>query len=122
MNAAKQILAQGYPGLFLDGATLDIVTTRGTAGLRTAPKDVATSASLPPSCAMCITSLTVFPPDLPMTVAAWESYMATYLEQIRQALPGAYLCHNALWWVGGATMYNNSRVVRQMRVRLLPGS
>ena len=50
-----------------------------------------------------------------MTVTAWEGYFATYMERLRSAFPTKELCHNSLWFAGGAQSYNNPRVIREIQ-------
>jgi hypothetical protein len=38
-----------------------------------------------------------------MTDAAWKSYFADFLEQVRAALPGVEIVDNAVWFTGGGS-------------------
>ena len=37
----------------------------------------------------------------PMTDSQWKEYFAGFMEQLRAALPGVEIAHNAIWFAGG---------------------
>ena len=75
--AAK--MAKGYRGLFVDDVNMEWRVGNGN-GAFVAPRDPRTGAT--------------------MTEADWRRYMAEFTEQIRQALPGKEIVHNAIWFAG----------------------
>jgi hypothetical protein len=76
---AKARLAHGYKGAFIDDVNMEMRVSDGT-GHAVAPIDPRTGQ--------------------PMTLAAWRRYMADFMVQVRAALPGAEIVHNALWFDG----------------------
>jgi hypothetical protein len=76
---AKASLARGYSGVFIDDVNMEMRVSDGT-GRAVAPRDPRTGN--------------------PMTLAAWRRSMADFMVQIRQALPGAEIVHNVLWFAG----------------------
>lgn len=76
---ARASLARGYTGVFIDDVNMELRVSYGT-GRAVAPRDPRTGK--------------------PMTLAAWRRYMADFMAQIRRALPGAEIVHNALWFAG----------------------
>jgi len=74
---AKATLANGYIGLWLDDVNMDFRASNAGYG------------ELPPI---------DYNTGQPMTIGGWRSNMATFLEQIRQALPGVEIEHNSLWF------------------------
>jgi hypothetical protein len=80
INRAKALITKGYKGIFVDDVNMDITVSDG-AGQRVTPIDPRTGA--------------------PMTDAAWKSYFATFMEQLRSAIPTAEITHNAVWFSGG---------------------
>lgn len=77
IERARQTLAQGYKGLYIDDVNLDMRVSDGH-GDDAVPIDPRTNA--------------------PMTEVAWRAYMAAFVEQIRQALPDTEIVHNAIWY------------------------
>jgi hypothetical protein len=49
-----------------------------------------------------------------MTAAAWRDAMATFMEQLRTALPEAELLHNSIWYAGEAARDRDPAVRRQI--------
>jgi hypothetical protein len=80
INRCKALIAKGYKGIFADDVNLDITVGNGS-GTRVTPIDPRTGA--------------------PMTDAAWKGYFATFMEQLRSAIPSAEIVHNAVWFSGG---------------------
>jgi hypothetical protein len=76
---ARASLARGYTGVFVDDVNMELRVSDGT-GRAVAPRDPRTGKA--------------------MTLDAWRRYMADFMVQIRRALPGAEIVHNALWFAG----------------------
>lgn len=76
---ARAALAHGYKGLFIDDVNLDFRISDGS-GRDAAPIDPRTGS--------------------PMSLAAWRTTMADFLEQIRAELPRVEIVHNAIWFAG----------------------
>jgi hypothetical protein len=80
---ATEKMGKGYRGLFVDDVNMEWRVGNGS-GAFVAPQDPRTGTT--------------------MTLASWRRYMAEFTEQIRQALPGKEIVHNAIWYAGcGAT-------------------
>ena len=79
ISQAAQTMAKGYRGLFVDDVNMDWRVGNGS-GQFVAPQDPRTGAT--------------------MTEANWRRYMAEFMEQVRQALPGKEIVHNAIWYAG----------------------
>jgi hypothetical protein len=80
--AAKAKLAAGYRGLFVDDVNMAQRVSDGY-GV-TQPRDPRTGAR--------------------MDERAWQHYMADFMTEVRAALPGVEIVHNAIWTVGDATI------------------
>jgi Hypothetical glycosyl hydrolase family 15 len=76
---ARSSLAQGYKGLYIDDVNMQWRVGDG-AGRSTKAIDPRTGQA--------------------MTDAAWQRYMADFMEQVRAALPGKEIVHNAIWYSG----------------------
>jgi hypothetical protein len=76
---ARRVLARGYRGLYIDDVNLHFAVSDG-AGAHVDPVNRRTGA--------------------PMTATAWRKHMAAFLTQIRRAMPGAEIHHNAVWFAG----------------------
>lgn len=50
-----------------------------------------------------------------MTLAEWRAYMADFLEEIRAAVPGVEITHNAVWFHDGENNYSDPAIKRQIR-------
>ncbi len=86
IQSAAAKMAKGYRGLFIDDVNMEFRVGNGT-GAFVAPQDPRTGAA--------------------MTEANWRRYMAEFTEQIREALPGKEIVHNAVWHAGcGSTAYS----------------
>jgi hypothetical protein len=79
IESATSKMAKGYRGLFIDDVNMEFRVGNG-AGAEIAPRDPRTGAT--------------------MTEANWRRYMAEFTEQVRHALPGKEIVHNALWFAG----------------------
>ena len=80
ISRCKALIAKGYKGIFVDDVDMDINVGNGS-GQHVAPIDPRTGA--------------------PMSDAAWKSYFATFMEQLRTAIPAAEIVHNNVWFSGG---------------------
>jgi hypothetical protein len=80
--AAKAKLAANYRGLFVDDVNMAQRVSNGY-GVYTRPLDPRTGAR--------------------MDERAWQHYMAGFMTEVRAALPGVEIVHNAIWTVGDAT-------------------
>ena len=80
INRCKALVAKGYKGIFVDDVDMDM-NVSNSSGQQVTPIDPRTGAA--------------------MTDAAWKSYFAAFMEQLRSAIPGAEIVHNALWFAGG---------------------
>jgi hypothetical protein len=78
---AKAKLAAGYRGLFIDDVNMAQRVSDGY-GVYTQPIDPRTGAR--------------------MNEAAWQRYMADFMQEVRAALPGVEIVHNTIWTVGDA--------------------
>jgi Hypothetical glycosyl hydrolase family 15 len=81
---AKAQVAAGYRGLFVDDVNMEPRVSDGTG---------ATTPAIDPRTGQ------------PITLAVWQRYMAEFMEQIRVALPGVEIVHNALWYLGDGNSY-----------------
>jgi hypothetical protein len=77
INNAKTELSAGYRGLFVDDVNMDLKVGNGQEE-HVAPIDPSTGQ--------------------PMTEEAWRSYMATFMQEIRAALPSSEIVHNVIWF------------------------
>ncbi len=95
INRAKALITKGYKGIFADDVNMDI-TVGDSSGQRITPIDPRTGA--------------------PMTDAAWKSYFATFMEQLRSAIPTAEIVHNAVWFsAGGQHDATQPDIVREIK-------
>lgn len=76
---ARARMAKGYRGLFVDDVNMDFRVGNGS-GSFVAPQDPRTGTA--------------------MTEAAWRRYMADFMEEVRAALAGKEIVHNAIWYAG----------------------
>jgi hypothetical protein len=74
--------AAGYRGVFIDDVNMALPTGDGEERF-VAPVDPRTGRA--------------------MTQAAWQRYTADFMVEVRRALPGAEIVHNALWTLGDAS-------------------
>jgi hypothetical protein len=90
---AKAEVAKGYAGLWIDDVNLEMRVGDGTEH-EVAPIDPRTGLAL--------------------TSQMWREYVATFVEEIRRALPGVELVHNSIWFAGGAERDSNQFVKREI--------
>jgi hypothetical protein len=79
IGEARQLIARGYKGLWVDDVNMTFRTANGN-GATVLPRDPRTGQT--------------------MTLANWRRYMAEFMEQLRAAVPGAEIAHNAIWYAG----------------------
>ena len=77
--AAREKLAQGYRGIWVDDVNLTWRVSDGN-GEHVRPIDPRTGE--------------------PMVLADWRRYFAEFMEELRAALPDVELAHNAIWYAG----------------------
>ena len=77
---ARDTLAQGYEGLYVDDVNLFLSRVGDGAGHPVVPVDPRTGRA--------------------MTEPAWRRYVAEFVEAVRTAFPGVEIVHNAIWYVG----------------------
>jgi hypothetical protein len=95
IDLCKAVIAKGYKGLHIDDVNMGMTVGNG-AGQDVAPIDPRTGE--------------------PMTDDAWKSYFAEFMEQLRAALPGVEIAHNAVWFAGGGQHDGtNPYVAREIR-------
>lgn len=70
---------KGYKGVFVDDVNMNFNVGNGS-GDNVAPIDSNTGR--------------------PMTWTAWRNYMATFMEELRAAVPGYEIVHNSVWYAG----------------------
>jgi putative glycosyl hydrolase-like family 15 (GHL15) protein/Big-like domain-containing protein len=80
IGQAQTLLALGYKGIYIDDVDMDRNVGNGS-GQQVAPIDPRTGAE--------------------MSDAAWKTYFAQFMEQVRAAFPGVEIVHNAVWFTGG---------------------
>jgi hypothetical protein len=90
---ARESLAKGYKGIFIDDVNLVMNLTDGTN--QTTPIDPNT--------------------QLPMTQPAWEKYIADFITEIRTAFPTVEICHNAIWFAGNADPSTDPYLAQQIK-------
>jgi hypothetical protein len=78
ITAARETLARGYRGLYVDDVNMTISRVCNGAGQARTPIDPRTGAA--------------------MTDAAWRRYMADFTVEIAAAFPDAEIVHNVLWF------------------------
>jgi hypothetical protein len=94
ISEARDALRAGYRGIYVDDVNMDLRVSDGH-GREQAPVDPRTGR--------------------PMTEDDWRRYVADFAVQIRRALPGAEIVHNALWFAGGEAGDGHPQVRRQLR-------
>jgi hypothetical protein len=95
INGVKTLAAKGYKGVFVDDVDMDINVGNGL-GQSVAPVDPRTG--------------------LLMTDTVWKSYFAQFMEQLRAAVPGMEIVHNAVWFAGGGLHdASNPYIAREMK-------
>lgn len=91
--SAKAEVAKGYAGLWIDDVNLEMRVGDGSEH-SVAPFDPRTGRA--------------------MTTQAWREYVATFVEEIRRALPGVELVHNSIWFAGGTERDSNPFIKREI--------
>jgi hypothetical protein len=93
INLLSQFLNTGYPAIWLDNVDMTVQTSNGL-------------------------GITVYPVDsntgLVMTTEVWESYIAAFTTQIRQAFPTAQIIHNAVWFAGSPPIGSDPYVQQEI--------
>ena len=101
IDQASEILSRGYSGIFIDNVNMDMMVGDGQGNI-VRPIDPRTGN--------------------PMTNANWRRYVAEFTEQIRAALPGATITHNAgQWWTSESDQYYQREVDAADRVEIERG-
>jgi hypothetical protein len=90
---AKAEIAKGYAGIWIDDVDLVFAVGNGS-GAEEPPIDPNTGK--------------------PMTEHAWQEYVTTFVEEVRQALPEAEIVHNSVWFAGGPERWKNPLVKREI--------
>ena len=80
LEHAAAEFARGYRGVFVDDVNMNMQVGDGH-GQPVAPIDSTTGQ--------------------PMTATQWRAYMASFMQQLRQALPSAEIVHNLIWFADG---------------------
>jgi hypothetical protein len=94
IGQAKAMAAKGYKGLWVDDVNLAMRISNGS-GTNVVPIDRATNQ--------------------PMTDAAWRQYFANFMTQVRQALPGVEIVHNAIWSAGPGAVGSDPSVQQEIK-------
>jgi hypothetical protein len=95
IDRCKALIAKGYKGIHVDDVDMDINVGNGN-GQAVAPIDPRTGQ--------------------PMTDTQWKAYFAEFMEQLREALPGTEIAHNAIWFTGGG-LHDGSNPYIQREIR-----
>jgi hypothetical protein len=90
---AKSAVARGYKGIWVDDVNLDLRVGNGN-GQDVRPLDPRTGQ--------------------PMTDVAWRTYFATFMEELRAAVPSAEIVHNSIWYAVWGQRDNDPAVKRQI--------
>lgn len=95
IDRAKQAIANGYKGIYVDDANMDMRVGDGNGEARR-PVDRRTGQ--------------------PMTDRAWRAYVAGFVAQLRRELPkNAEVVLNAIWYAGDDKRDRDPQVRRQLR-------
>lgn len=94
ISRARELLAKGYPGLWIDDVNLEFRVSDGFAH-HVAPMDAATGS--------------------PMLYVDWKRYVAEFCETIRKEFPGTEILHNSIWYAGGPKRDSDPSVLRQLK-------
>jgi len=89
---AKAAVAQGYKGIWIDDANMEIRVGDAT-GANAIPVDPRTGK--------------------PITFLNWRRYVAEFLEQIRREIPGTQLVANVLWFGGTSVGRDTDPFIRR---------
>lgn len=90
IEQARKLIETGYRGIWIDDVNLAWRVSDGDGEFRQ-PIDPRTGQ--------------------PMTLDAWQDNFATFMEEIREALPGVEIAHNSIWY---ASSFDNPYVLRQI--------
>jgi len=90
---AKAAVAHGYKGIWVDDVNLDLRVGNAN-GQDVRPMDARTGQ--------------------PMTDVAWRTYFATFMEELRAAVPSAEIVHNSIWYAVWGQRDNDPAVKRQI--------
>jgi hypothetical protein len=90
---AKAAVARGYKGIWVDDVNLDLRVGNGN-GQDVRPQDPRTGQ--------------------PMTDVAWRTYFATFMEELRAAVPSTEIVHNSIWYAVWGQRDNDPAVKRQI--------
>lgn len=94
IGVVKQAVAKGYKGVWVDDVNMDMNVGNGQ-GQTVAPVDPRTGK--------------------PMTPVAWRGYMATFMEELRAAVPNAEILHNSVWYAVWGPRDTDPYVQRQIK-------
>jgi hypothetical protein len=94
IGVVKTAVAKGYKGVWVDDVNMDMNVGNGQ-GQTTAPYDARTGK--------------------PMTPVAWRGYMATFMEELRAAVPNAEILHNSVWYAVWGPRDTDPYVKRQIK-------
>ena len=94
IQRAKATLAHGYAGIFVDDVDM-WANTGNSKGEKVVPISGVTGQ--------------------PISDEAWREYLATFMQELREAIPGYEIVHNSVWYKGGgsANRGTTSPVVRR---------
>jgi putative glycosyl hydrolase-like family 15 (GHL15) protein len=81
IQQAKSLMRRGYLGLYIDDVNMEFRVSDGT-GKQIPPIDSRTGQS--------------------MSWDEWRKYVADFVQQIHEAVPGAEITHNSIWFAGPA--------------------
>lgn len=91
----------GYAGINVDDVNLDDLSKTGISRVSCGDADPSGNNNLP------IDPRT----GTEMTGAAWNGYMASFMEEIRSAISGKLISHNTIWYI---TSFTNNDLLRQI--------
>jgi Hypothetical glycosyl hydrolase family 15 len=94
IEGAKAMLSHGYKGLFIDDVNMEFRVGNG-AEQQVAPIDPATGQA--------------------MSFEAWRRYMAQFMTQVRAALPGIEIVHNAVWYSDTPARLSDPYIAQEVR-------
>lgn len=92
ISEQRNTLSRGYLGIWIDDVNMEFRVSNGD------------SKQVPP-----IDSAT----GQPMTWDAWRGYVASFVEQIRNAFPKAEIVHNSIWFAGPEGVRDRDPAIRR---------
>lgn len=95
ISQAQGVVARGYKGLWIDDVKMDGPGSSDVNCNYKVPWDDRTGA--------------------PMTLQAWEQYVADFMTQVRAALPGVEIQHNSIFYAGAKPDGSDPIVQQEMR-------